>query len=109
MERCVRMRAVEVVLAVGWSAFCVYWLVAAFSMKKGRVPWSRELRLRAVIAVAVWARMHIGRNWGTPMTEKRAGARDQRSYSGLLVAGVGTAVALNWLWVTAVALVPLVY
>jgi len=102
------MRAVEVVLAVCWSAFWVYWLVAAFSMKKGRVPWSRELRLRAVLAVAVilvvrlgafrgqgletdplraavglllfavglgfavWARTHIGRNWGTPMTEKDA-------------------------------------
>jgi protein-S-isoprenylcysteine O-methyltransferase Ste14 len=143
------MRAVEVVLAVGWSAFCVIWLVAAFSMKKGRVPWSRELRLRAVIAVAVillvrlgafrgqrletdplraavglllfavglgfavWARMHIGRNWGTPMTEKDAPELVTSGpyhlvrhpiYSGLLVAGVGTAVALNWRWVTAVAL-----
>jgi protein-S-isoprenylcysteine O-methyltransferase Ste14 len=73
----------------------------SLSMKRGRVPWSRELRIRAVLAVivtvlirfgvfrghglntdpwraglglllfalglgfAVWARVHIGRNWGT--------------------------------------------
>src|SRR6516164_3980190 len=100
------MRAVEFVFAVGWAAFWLYWLVAAFSMKRGRVPWSRELRIRALILVlvivlirfgvfrgrgvntdpwragpglflfamglgfAVWARVHIGRNWGTPMTQK---------------------------------------
>jgi protein-S-isoprenylcysteine O-methyltransferase Ste14 len=100
------MRAVELVFAVGWAAFWLYWLVAAFSTKRGRVPWSRELRIRTVIAVivivlirfgafrghslntdpwragsglvlfalglgfAIWARIHIGRNWGTPMTQK---------------------------------------
>ena len=31
------MRAVELVFAVGWAAFWLYWLVAAFSMKRGRV------------------------------------------------------------------------
>jgi protein-S-isoprenylcysteine O-methyltransferase Ste14 len=97
------MRAVELVFAVGWAAFWMYWLVAAFSMKRGRVPWSRELRIRAVIVVmvillvrlgvfrdhglntdswraslgvvlfalglgfAIWARVHMGRNWGIPM------------------------------------------
>src|ERR1700745_3224236 len=100
------MRVVELVLAIGWAAFWLYWLVAAFSMKRGRVPWSRELGIRAVIVVIVillgrfgafqhparhrdlclaggglvlfavglgfgiWARLHIGRNWGTPMTQK---------------------------------------
>ena len=143
------VRAVEVVFAVGWAAFWLYWLVAAFSMKRGRVQWSRELRIRAVIAVvvillirlgvfrghglntdpwragiglvlfalglglAIWARIHIGRNWGTPMTEKdepelvRSGPyRLVRHpiYSGILTAGVGTAVGLSWLWLFAVAL-----
>ena len=143
------MRAVELVLAVGWAAFWLYWFVAAFSMKRGRVPWSRELRIRAVIGIAVillirlgafrgngldtnpwragiglvlfllglgfaiWARVHIGRNWGSPMTQK-----DEPElvtigpyhlvrhpiYSGILVAGVGTALALSWLWLTAVLL-----
>ena len=143
------MRAVELVFAVGWAAFWIYWLAAAFSTKRGRVPWSRELRVRAVIAVvvillirlgafrghgldtdpgsagiglvlfalglglAIWARVTIGRNWGTPMTQKdepelvTAGPyRLVRHpiYSGILVAGAGTALALNWLWLTAVVL-----
>jgi protein-S-isoprenylcysteine O-methyltransferase Ste14 len=143
------VRAVELVFAVGWAAFWLYWLVAAFSMKRGRVPWSRELRIRAVIVVvvillfrleafrghgldtdpwragiglvlfalglgfAIWARVHIGRNWGTPMTQKDEPELVTGGpyhlvrhpiYSGILVAGVGTAVALSWLWLTAVAL-----
>jgi len=143
------MRAVELVFAVGWGAFWLYWLVAAFSMKRGRVPWSRELGIRAVIVVvvillirlgafrhhglntdpwraglglvffalglgfAIWARVHIGHNWGTPMTQKEEPELVTSGpyhmvrhpiYSGVLVAGVGTAVALSWLWFIAVAL-----
>jgi protein-S-isoprenylcysteine O-methyltransferase Ste14 len=143
------VRAVELVFAVGWAAFWLYWLVAAFSMKRGRHPWSRELRIRAIIAVVVillirlgafrghslntdpWragiglvlfalglgfaisARLHIGRNWGTPMMQKDEPELVTSGpyhlvrhpiYSGILTAGVGTAVALSWLWLTAVAL-----
>jgi protein-S-isoprenylcysteine O-methyltransferase Ste14 len=143
------MRAVGVVLAVAWAAFWLYWLVAAFSMKRGRVLWSRELGIRVVIVAlvillvrlgvfqhhasntdlwlagvglvlvaaglgfAVWARMHIGRNWGGPMTQKDEPGLVTSGpyhlvrhpiYSGILVAGVGTAVALSWLWLIAVAL-----
>lgn len=54
------MRAVELVLAVGWAAFWLYWLVAAFSMKRGHVLWSRELRIRAVIAVVVILLIRFG-------------------------------------------------
>jgi protein-S-isoprenylcysteine O-methyltransferase Ste14 len=143
------MRAVELVFAGGWAAFWLYWLVAAFSMKRGRVPWSREFRIRAVIAVAVvllirvgafrghgldtdpWravlglvlfgaglgfaisARLHIGRNWGTPMTQKDEPELVTSGpyhlvrhpiYSGILLAGVGTATALSLMWLTAVVL-----
>ena len=142
------MRAVELVFAVGWGVFWAYWLVAAFSMKRGHVVWSRELRIRAVILVlvivlvrlgvlrghgvqsdplraalglvlfavglgfAIWARIHIGRNWGTPMTQKddpelvtSGPYRLVRHpiYSGILVAGIGTAVALTWFWLGAFA------
>ena len=143
------MRAVELAFGVGWAAFWLYWLVAAFSMKRGRVPWSRELRIRALIAVvvillirlgafrghglntdpwragiglvlfavglafAIWARVHIGRNWGIPMTQKDEPELVTSGpyhlvrhpiYSGILVAGVGTAVALSWVALIVVAL-----
>jgi protein-S-isoprenylcysteine O-methyltransferase Ste14 len=143
------MRTIELVFALGWAAFWIYWLVAAFSMKRGRVPWSRELRIRVLIilmalvlvrlgafrhggahsdprraglglclfalglAFAIWARLHIGRNWGTPMSQK-----DQPElvtsgpyrlvrhpiYSGIPLAMAGTALALSWLWLIAVVL-----
>ena len=144
------MRAVELVFAVGWGLFWLYWLVAAFSMKRGRVPWFREARIRALIVVivvvlvrlgafrghggvrtdpwraalglvlfglglafAIWARVHIGRNWGTPMTQKNEPELVTSGpyrlvrhpiYSGIIVAGVGTALALSWFWLIAVAL-----
>ena len=143
------MASVEVVFAVGWAAFWLYWLVAAFSVKRGRVPWSRQLRIRAVMVVivillarlgafrghgvntdpwraglglvlfavglgfAIWARMHIGRNWGAPMTQKDEPELVTSGpyhlvrhpiYAGVLVAGVGTAVALNLWWLIAVGL-----
>ncbi|MGO9558765.1 MAG: methyltransferase family protein [Acidimicrobiales bacterium] len=143
------MRTVELVFAIGWAAFWVYWIVAAFSMKRGHVAWSRELRIRLVIivlvvlllrvgafrnngfntdpwragvglvlfaaglSIAIWARVHIGRNWGTPMTRKEEPELVTSGpyhlvrhpiYSGVLLAGVGTAVALSWLWLTAFGL-----
>jgi protein-S-isoprenylcysteine O-methyltransferase Ste14 len=143
------VRGVELVFAAGWAAFWLYWLVAAFSMKRGRVAWSHELRIRLLIAVvvvvmlrlgafrgygvhsdpvragiglvlfalglglAVWARLHLGRNWGTPMTQKdepelvTSGPYSRVRhpiYSWILIAGIGTAVALNWLWLAAVLL-----
>jgi protein-S-isoprenylcysteine O-methyltransferase Ste14 len=146
---CDTVRAVEIVFAVGWAAFWLYWLVAAFSMKRGHLPWSRDLGVRAVIVVVVvllvrvgafrhrglnhdlwrggiglflfavglafaaWARAHIGRNWGTPMTQKEdpelvtsGPYRLVRHpiYSGILLAGTGTAVGLTWLWMVAVGL-----
>jgi protein-S-isoprenylcysteine O-methyltransferase Ste14 len=55
-------------------------------------------------AVAVWARIHLGRNWGMPMTVKQdpelvttgpyARVRNP-IYSGLLLALIGTALAIN--------------
>ena len=142
------MHVVRLVFAVGWAAFWLYWLLAAFSMKRGHVQWSRELRVRAVIAIlafilvrvgafrghaansdlraaiglvlfvfglafAIWARVHIGRNWGTPMTRKdepelvTSGPYHRVRhpiYLGIVVAGIGTCVALSWLWLPAVFL-----
>jgi protein-S-isoprenylcysteine O-methyltransferase Ste14 len=57
------------------------------------------------LAFAIWARLHIGRNWGTPMSQKvdpelvTSGPYHlvrHPIYSGILAAGVGTAIALSW-------------
>lgn len=142
-----RMHDVELVFSFGWATFWLYWFVAAFSMKRGRFSWSRELRIRVLIAIviiilfrlgalrnahlntsalgagvglvlfaiglafAVWARLTLGRNWGTPMSKKdepelvtSGPYRMVRHpiYSGILLAGVGTAAALSWTWMSAV-------
>src|SRR5581483_10418856 len=99
------MRAIDLIIAVGWASFWIGWLAAAFGVKSGRTAWRRYAGFRVLIAVvvvmlarlgafrghdsrdlvlgaigvvvflfglvvAVWARVHLGRNWGTPMTEK---------------------------------------
>jgi protein-S-isoprenylcysteine O-methyltransferase Ste14 len=143
------VHAVEVVFALGWAAFWIYWLVAAFSTKRGRIPWGREVRIRALVVAgvlvaarlgalrghslntdpwraglglvlfglglgfAIWARVHIGRNWGTPMSQKNDPELVTSGpyhfvrhpiYSGIMLAGVGTAIALSWWWLIVVAL-----
>ena len=79
-------------------------------------PWRAGLGLFLFalgLGLAIWARVHIGRNWGTPMSQKdepelvtSGPYRLVRHpiYTGILVAGVGTAVALSWLWLIAVVL-----
>jgi protein-S-isoprenylcysteine O-methyltransferase Ste14 len=143
------VHVLELVFGISWAVFWVYWLLAAFTMKKGRHSYSRQLRVRALIFVlvlllvragafrghaahsnallaaiglvlffaglgfAIWARLHIGRNWGTPMSQKEEPELVTSGpyhlvrhpiYSGILIAGVGTAVALSWSWLIAVGL-----
>lgn len=74
--------------------------------------WGAGLAIWALgLAVAVWARLYIGRNWGMPMTERaepelvRTGPyRYVRHpiYSGLILAMLGTAVAISLYWLIAV-------
>ena len=72
------------------------------------------------IALAVWARLHLGRNWGMPMTQRAEPElvtsgpyRFVRHpiYSGLLAAMLGTALVDNLLGliVVAVVLIPYFY
>jgi protein-S-isoprenylcysteine O-methyltransferase Ste14 len=65
------------------------------------------------LGFAVWARIHIGRNWGVPMTQKDEPELVTSGpyhlvrhpiYSGILVAGLGTTLALSWWWLAAVVL-----
>jgi protein-S-isoprenylcysteine O-methyltransferase Ste14 len=66
------------------------------------------------LALAVWARIYLGRNWGMPMTERAEPElvtsgpyRFVRHpiYSGLLLALLGTALATNLYWLIAVVIV----
>ena len=62
------------------------------------------------LALAVWARLYLGRNWGMPMTRKEdpelVTTGPYRSirhpiYTGIILAMVGTAVAISWYWLVA--------
>jgi protein-S-isoprenylcysteine O-methyltransferase Ste14 len=63
--------------------------------------------LAAGLGLAVWARIYLGRNWGTPMTQKvepelvtSGPYRFVRHpiYSGILLGFAGTALAINGYW-----------
>ncbi|HXB66243.1 MAG TPA: isoprenylcysteine carboxylmethyltransferase family protein [Solirubrobacteraceae bacterium] len=64
------------------------------------------------LGLAVWARVHLGRNWGMPMTRKdepelvtSGPYRLVRHpiYSGILLGVLGTALATNLYWLIALA------
>ena len=63
------------------------------------------------LGLAVWARVYLGRNWGTPMSERVDAELVTTGpyhyirnpiYSGLILAALGTAVAVSWYWLVAV-------
>jgi protein-S-isoprenylcysteine O-methyltransferase Ste14 len=66
------------------------------------------------LALAVWARVYIGRNWGMPMTRKDSPDLVTSGpyhlirhpiYAGILLALVGTTVAVSLYWLAAVVLI----
>ena len=78
-----------------------------------RRTWAAVLGLLAGLAFAIWARVHIGRNWGVPMTRKPDPELVTTGpyhlvrhpiYSGILLGGLGTAIALGWFWFIAVGI-----
>jgi protein-S-isoprenylcysteine O-methyltransferase Ste14 len=110
-----RQLRIRVVLIVG-----VVLLVRVGAFRDGDLnsdPWRAGLGLVLFalgLGFAIWARSELGRNWGTPMSQKdepelvTSGPYQlvrHPIYSGILLAGVGTAVALSWVWIIAVALV----
>jgi isoprenylcysteine carboxyl methyltransferase (ICMT) family protein YpbQ len=63
------------------------------------------------LALAIWARLFLGRNWGTPMSEKVDAALVTTGpyryirhpiYSGIILAMVGSALAVTFYWFAAV-------
>ena len=75
-------------------------------------PWLQSVGLAVFLlglAAAIWARINLGRNWGTPMTEKvdpdlitsgPYGRVRHPIYSGIILAMIGTAIAVSWYWLT---------
>ena len=66
----------------------------------------------AGLALAIWARVCIGRNWGTPMSQKTepelVTSGPYRSirhpiYAGILLALIGTSAAISLYWLIAAA------
>jgi protein-S-isoprenylcysteine O-methyltransferase Ste14 len=110
--RLVGVRVVLVLLAL--------LLVRTRAFKGGQTitkdPWLQGVGLvifLSGLALAIWARRSLGRNWGMPMTEKidpeLVTSGPYRSirhpiYSGIILAMVGTAIAVSWYWLLAVVL-----
>ena len=144
------MKAIDIIIGVGWIVFWAYWLVMAFTAKAGRSRWTQfaAVRVGAILvvlfllrrrlladhkaethnplllgigltifilglALAVWARVYLGRNWGMPMSQKAdpelvtTGPYEKIRhpiYTGIILGMVGTAVAVSIYWLIAVAL-----
>jgi protein-S-isoprenylcysteine O-methyltransferase Ste14 len=76
-------------------------------------PWLKGIGLAVFllgIALAVWARVYIGTNWGMPMSRKvnpelveTGPYRKIRHpiYSGIILAMIGTAIAVSVYWLIA--------
>jgi protein-S-isoprenylcysteine O-methyltransferase Ste14 len=110
--RIVGVRVVLVLLAL--------LLVRTRAFKGGQTitddPWLQGVGLVVFVSglgLAIWARRSLGRNWGMPMTEKvdpelvtTGPYRSIRHpiYSGIILAMVGTAIAVSWYWLLAVVL-----
>ena len=79
-------------------------------------PWLLGIGLAIFVlglALAVWARVYLGRNWGMPMSQKAdpelvttGPYRRIRHpiYSGIILAMVGTAIAVSAYWLIAAAI-----
>jgi len=79
-------------------------------------PWLLGIGLAVFVlglALAVWARVYLGRNWGMPMSQKADPelvttgpyARIRHPiYSGIILAMAGTAIAVSPYWLIAAAI-----
>jgi protein-S-isoprenylcysteine O-methyltransferase Ste14 len=79
-------------------------------------PWLQAIGLAVFLlglALAVWARRYLGRNWGMPMSQKvdpelvTTGPYSRVRhpiYSGIILAMIGTTIAVSLYWLIAVLL-----
>jgi protein-S-isoprenylcysteine O-methyltransferase Ste14 len=77
-------------------------------------PWLQGIGLALFflgLALAIWARVYLGRNWGMPMSQKADPELVTTGpyhsirhpiYSGIILAMIGTAIAVSLYWLAAV-------
>jgi len=80
-------------------------------------PWLQGIGLAVFVlglALAIWARVYLGRNWGMPMSQKvdpelvTTGPYSRVRhpiYSGIILAMIGTTIAVSLYWLVAVVLI----
>jgi protein-S-isoprenylcysteine O-methyltransferase Ste14 len=112
----------------GWTRFAgmrIAIILVILLLLRGRVlkghavtndPWLQGIGLTVFLlglALAVWARVYIGRNWGMPMTQKADpelvttgpySSIRHPIYSGIILAMAGTTIAVSLYWLVAVVL-----
>jgi protein-S-isoprenylcysteine O-methyltransferase Ste14 len=103
------------------ATFVIVYLIIRFGVLKGHHAIVSSPVLQGIglalllmgLGLAVWARVHLGRNWGTPMSEKMDAELVTTGpyqylrnpiYSGIILAAIGTSVAISWYWLVAVFL-----
>jgi protein-S-isoprenylcysteine O-methyltransferase Ste14 len=79
-------------------------------------PWLQGIGLAVFLlglALAIWARVYLGRNWGMPMSQKAdpelvtTGPYSRVRhpiYSGIILAMIGTTIAVDVYWLVAVVI-----
>ena len=104
------------------ATFVIVYLIIRFGVLKGHHSIVSSPVLQGIglvlllmgLGLAVWARVHLGRNWGTPMSEKMDAELVTTGpyqyirnpiYSGIILATIGTSVAISWYWLVAVVLI----
>jgi protein-S-isoprenylcysteine O-methyltransferase Ste14 len=77
-------------------------------------PWLEGIGLAVFflgLALAIWARVYLGRNWGMPMSQKADpelvttgpySSIRHPIYSGIILAMIGTTIAVSLYWLIAV-------
>lgn len=99
-------------------AIIVFLLLLRLRVFKGHAvvtnPWLQGIGTAIFVtglALAVWARLYLGRNWGMPMSRKAdpelvttGPYRTVRHpiYSGIILAMIGTTIAVSLYWLAAV-------
>lgn len=80
-------------------------------------PWLQGIGLAVFflgLALAIWARLYLGRNWGMPMSQKADPELVTSGpyrlirhpiYSGIILAMAGTAIGISVYWLIAVVVI----